>query len=216
MEAQNRRWQLLAKETKKQDFSSLGNLRKKPSIKNIIKNCAQESFIKNILLKHSCKNGKYLVEQSVSIKFLFPKEKMAYDFLDKFYQKANGIIVCDLIRIIKTEKMKFEAKMDFRIFTIPKESKSFTIKTPTKKYQQQKSVLHDINMFSPDESPTRYTLLCIIDNSRAYVNDRWVKKGDTIDNFSINYIRKNSIDLKGNKKTLNNIKIGASWLSTNL
>jgi hypothetical protein len=215
-ELQKRHWQILAKKIEKQDFSFLGDIRKKSSLASIIKDCALELSIKNILIKQSIKNGKYFDEQSASIKFSFPQEKIAYDFLDKLYQRTNGIIVQDLIQIIRTGKMKFDATMDLRIFTIHEKNKLPGIKVHAKKYQLQKPLLRNITLFQADETPIRYTLLCLIGNFQAYINDCWVQEGDKIDDFSIIRLGQDSIDIKSNKKTLNNIRVGAVWSSTDL
>jgi hypothetical protein len=211
MEVQNHRRQALAEKIRRKDFSFLSDVEKKSHTKNIIKKCAQKLSLKNVFFKQQVKSEKYLNEESISVKFSCSQEKIAYDFLDKFYQKVTGVVICDLMQILKMDKMKFSVKIDFRIFTINKENKFTGIKMHTKKRRSQKSIPHNICLFPLDVAPHRHTLLCVIGHSRAYVNNRWMKEGDKIDDFRLIHIGEDSIDLKSNKKTLTNIKVGTSW-----
>ena len=199
----------LSNEISKCSFNFIKPFNATGNFKNIIKETCKKYHIENALFKFNAAKDKYCEIKNIEIKFSTKHERNIYDFIIGLQNKLDEIIIFDEIKIIKKDKHNFVTKIQFRLL-LPdtrEHKKSIIINSlPKNIFFNIKSIC----LFPKDEETEKYTLHCIINNSKAYINDKWVNIGDELDDFKIKNIYPNSIDVQHDNEVVN-ISIGSNW-----
>jgi hypothetical protein len=177
--------------------------------KALIENIAREHIREKIFFRHLQKRDSDFNVDDVVIRFSSHCERETYNFVNEIYAKFDGIITCDSLQIIKNNKNGFTAKITLKIYS------------PTDKTKADNIFLHHsdenlspqtkkIKLFPSDELPRTYTLHCVLNNSKAFINNFWLNAGETRDDFKIKNIFSNAIEVEQDEKIFS-IKIGGVW-----
>jgi hypothetical protein len=174
-------------------------------IKKLVEQISRKLLIKNILLKEN--TSVHENEKILETKFTVLKEKQIYEFIDALYRELAGIVKFESIKIIKSNEKQLSVKILCKIFMIDKDIaiNSIEITRGGNRHNNVKS----LNFFVLEKA-TLHTLFCIINNSKAYIDDSWFRIGDKIEDYKITGIYSNFIEIQNdNQKSI--IKLGSSW-----
>lgn len=172
-----------------------------------LKEICKKSEVENVLFKLNIKKEHCCNIKNIEIKFSTKCERNIYNLIRELQNKFDAIIVFDEIKIIKKDKLSFVAKIQFRLLMFDRcmYKESIIINPLLKNILLNKQSMH---LFPNDEETKKYTLHCVINNSKAYINNVWVNIGDVLDDFKIKDIHQNSIDVYRNNEVIN-VKIGS-------
>jgi cell division protein FtsL len=166
-----------------------------------IKYLAGQTGIETVLLKNKSMQQKYFRSNEMEIRFSAAEERSIYDFIDGIRQQ----FLVEFRSIEITKKKNFLAKIHCILYFFEKKSLRYVTNLPNAK-----------NIFDVSWGilfpcvPKAHQLNCVIENTKALVDDLWFNPGDSIDGALIKRINYNSIDLERDRE-LFNIKIGLGF-----
>jgi hypothetical protein len=199
---------------KQNDKAQLNNISSNSidKLKGIIKEIVAENRLENVLFKQSISDSCDLKTIKFEIKFISNEEKNIHGFIDSMMRKSGFFAAFDSIKIAKKGEKSFMAKMQCRLILFKDDNyKKYVSITPS---LNEISSTGNIDIFTSSRPLMKYTISCIINNSKAFINDSWMEIGDRTNDFEIKHIYPKSIDIMSCNK-VSNIKIGETWYTSN-
>lgn len=179
---------------------------KTTNLKNIVRTIAQKSKVKNVLFKKTrdanCEN--------IEIKFSADYERNVYDFINAIRTTPNEAVIFDEIKILKNGKNDFISKIKCKLFLFNNEIAKTSISVRSSSEAKDIIATKSLRLFPRDDGEKLYTLYCVANNSKAYVNNAWMSVGDKIGDFEIKHINHDSVDIWMDGELVN-IRLGKSW-----
>ncbi|MDR3151330.1 MAG: hypothetical protein LBT67_00570 [Holosporaceae bacterium] len=173
--------------------------------REFMRNMARQTNIGEVLFRESPLENQYFRASSVEIKFSTATEQQAYNFLEAICKNYAGIVEFCLLEIIrKNENDDFDVKIQCKLYAIDKNTQN-SVDIINKKSVPQLQIPPPLRIFQLDKRQrASHVLQCAIENTKALVDDHWLKVEDYFDNFKIARIHHDSIELE---QTTQNRKI---------
>ncbi|MCR5225106.1 MAG: hypothetical protein K6C34_03400 [Alphaproteobacteria bacterium] len=174
-------------------FKSVNKLFAKNDIKQQIEKVAKKMPIENLQFKAD-------ENKKIEIKFHTKNETNAYDFLEKLYFEIGGVVHFSTLKIGRFSDNKIHVWCGIK--TEMPQVNEYDISITPSKYQRP-----SIALFKRSK---KHQLHCVIHDKKVFIDSRWYKVGDKIDEYQISKIEKSSVELKNAEKRVN-VQLGHSW-----
>jgi len=191
------------RKAKQQYFSKIKD------IKQMIRELSDASQIRNVLFKKKRTENDCFWVDEIALKFSAKKERHIYDFIEQQRTSQNGFAILDHISIEKNEKSDFDVKIKYRLFFLKECKESQDIFFHPSNVSDEFST-RSLRLFSFLKEPAKYSLYCVINKIKAFINNTWMSIDDENEDFKLKNIHDSSIDIEMDGM-ISRIKIGGTW-----
>jgi hypothetical protein len=176
---------------------------KDTNVESVIEKISKKFLIEKILFKISPNASSN--EKIIEMKFNASAEEQIYKFINALYYELPGIAKFESIKIAKLNEQELSIKIVCRTFSCDESIKNFVSICDSNGHDNMRS----INLFAIKKTLS-HKLFCVINNSKAYIDNSWFGIGETIGEGKIVDISEDSIKIQCDNNTIN-VKLGHSW-----